>query len=100
MLALYFKLISLFTGLQKRTQHDALMIVFCTVLLILNTVYWVTVAWFGDLLWVVHSSNPGGSEAYLVEGENPSVWYQVLGTAAAVISNLMSNALLVSCTLD
>ena len=93
-LVLYFQLIRLLLGLQKRTRMDVFLIVFSTVLLVLNTIFWVSQVWLGDLAWIVHPGYPGGAEAYLYA--NTSVWYQLWGTAASVACNLMNDALLVS----
>ncbi len=73
---------------------DKFMIAFSTILLILNTIYWTTQAYFGQMMYINNPSYPGGIDGYF-QG-NSSVWYQTWGTTACVISNLMSDALLVS----
>lgn len=95
-LLLYYQTVTQMLELRKsdRTPMDKFMIGFVTVLLILNTIYWSTQVYFGEMMWITHADYPGGSDAYV--STYSSVWYQTWGTAASVISNLMSDALLVS----
>ena len=79
--------------MRKRTSTDKLMIGFSTILVLMNTVYWTTQAYFGEKMWIEHSDYPGGSDAYW--NAYSSVWYQTWGITACVVSNLMSDALLV-----
>ncbi|OSD07855.1 hypothetical protein PYCCODRAFT_1473489 [Trametes coccinea BRFM310] len=74
---------------------DNFLVVFSTVLLLLNTVYWTTQTYFGQQMWVVHADFPGGMDGYL--NAYVAVWYQTWGTAAITVSNLMVDALMV-CT--
>lgn len=67
---------------------------FSTVMLILITIFVVVQSIFGQEMWIVNSSYPGGSTAYLAT--YVSVWYQTMGTTATVILQLMSDGLLVS----
>lgn len=78
----------------ERTYMDKFMMGFVTVLLVLNTIYWSTQAYFGEMMWITHADYPGGADAYV--SAYSSVWYQTWGTTASVMSNLMSDALLVS----
>ncbi len=78
----------------ERTSMDKFMMGFVTVLLVLNTIYWSTQAYFGEMMWITHADYPGGADAYV--SAYSSVWYQTWGTTASVMSNLMSDALLVS----
>ena len=79
--------------MRKRTSMDKLMIGFSTILVLMNTVYWTTQSYFGEKMWIEHSDYPGGSDAYW--NAYSSVWYQTWGITACVVSNLMSDALLV-----
>jgi hypothetical protein len=44
-------------------------------------------------MWIVNAGFEGGSAAYLAM--YASVWYQTMGTAASIMLQLMSDALLV-----
>ncbi|KAI0631495.1 hypothetical protein C8Q77DRAFT_1035889, partial [Trametes polyzona] len=84
----------------RRTQSTSrgvsvktFLIVFSTILLLLNTVFVVTEALFGEEMWIVHADYPGGHDAYLADFA--SVWYQTWGTAASILLNLLSDALLI-----
>ncbi|KAI0773183.1 hypothetical protein BD413DRAFT_472983 [Trametes elegans] len=74
-------------------RSDKIMVAFSTALLLLNTVFVATEAVFGEEMWVVNADYPGGPEAYL--GDFASVWYQTFGTAASIVLNLLSDALLI-----
>ena len=91
---LYYMVLRQTYALQKRTAADTFLTCFCTALVLLNTVYWTTQVYFGQMMWIVHADFPGGSDAYWARYS--SVWYQTWGIAACVLSNLMSDALLVS----
>lgn len=91
---LYFMTVMQILELRKRTTMDKFMMGFSTILLILNTIFWTTQAYFGQMMWIIHSDYPGGNDAYA--SAFSSVWYQTWGTTACVASNLMSDALLVS----
>ena len=93
-LVLYYMVLRQVCALQKRTAADTFLTCFCTALVLLNTVYWTTQVYFGQMMWIVHADFPGGSDAYWARYS--SVWYQTWGIAACVLSNLMSDALLVS----
>lgn len=93
-LVLYFLVVRQLLALQKRTPMDKFMIVFSTILLILNTIYWTTQAYFGEMMYINNPNYPGGIDGYWQD--KSSVWYQTWGTTACVASNLMSDALLVS----
>ena len=72
---------------------DKVHLLFSTVLLLLNTVFVATESAFGEEMWVVNANYPGGQDAYLEAFA--SVWYQTFGTAASIVLNLFSDALLV-----
>ena len=71
---------------------------FSTAMLCLITIYMSTEAVFGQEMWIVHADYPGGQDAYL--GDFVNVWYQTLGTAASILQNFLSDALLVSPTIQ
>lgn len=49
---------------------------------------------FGQFMWIEHRNFPGGPVAYFnAEG---SIWFTVLGSAADVVADYLSNALLVN----
>ncbi|EJF56724.1 hypothetical protein BD309DRAFT_1062282 [Dichomitus squalens] len=91
-LVLYFMLVRQLLELQKRTFMDNFMMMFSTVLLILNTIFWTTQVFFGQMMWINNPTYPGGIDGYMQD--KSSIWYQTWGTTACVASNLMSDALL------
>ncbi|RPD79288.1 hypothetical protein L226DRAFT_531106 [Lentinus tigrinus ALCF2SS1-7] len=91
-LVLYYMILRQIFAISKRTSTDTFLTCFCTALVLLNTVYWTTQVYFGQMMWIVHADYPGGSDAYW--DRYSSVWYQTWGIAACVLSNLMSDALL------
>ena len=93
-LVVYSTLLRQLLELRKRTFMDKFMMVFSTVLLILNTIYWTTQVLFGQMMWINNPTYPGGIDGYWQDMS--SIWYQTWGTTACVASNLMSDALLVS----
>ena len=94
MLVLYFRVLRyMFSGSKKWTFMDKFMMAFSTVLVILNTIFWTTQSYFGEMMWIVHSDYPGGADAYWIDFG--SVWYQTWGMAACVVCNLMNDAFLV-----
>ncbi|CDO69073.1 hypothetical protein BN946_scf184992.g22 [Trametes cinnabarina] len=91
-LVLYFGILRIMYNSRKRTSTDLFMVVFSTVLVLLNTIFWTTQTYFGEMMWITHADYPGGSDQYWVDFG--SVWYQIWGMAACVVCNLMSDALL------
>lgn len=79
---------------RKRRRSDEVFVAFSTVLLFFNTVFVVTQALFGQEMWIIHKDYPNGPSQYL--HDYASVWYQTFGTAASILLNLFSDALLVS----
>ncbi|EJF62041.1 hypothetical protein DICSQDRAFT_59162 [Dichomitus squalens LYAD-421 SS1] len=61
--------------------------------LLLNTAYVATEFAFGQEMWIVSAKQPGGQAAYL--SDHASVWYQTLGTAASILLNLLTHALMI-----
>ncbi|KAL1941548.1 hypothetical protein VTO73DRAFT_6987 [Trametes versicolor] len=92
-LVLYFRILRHVCLSGKRTPMDKFLTVFSTALVLLNTIYWTTQAYFGEMMWVIHADYPGGQDAYW--NDFASVWYQTWGTVACVMCNLMNDALLV-----
>ena len=80
------------------TRTDKFYTAFSTALLVLITIYLSTEAVFGQEMWVVHQSSPGGPVQFFAE--NADVWYQTMGTASSVVLNLLGDALLVSSLID
>ncbi|KAI0826994.1 hypothetical protein BC628DRAFT_1409829 [Trametes gibbosa] len=91
-LVLYFMTLRQIVLNKRKTPMDKFLVVFSTVLLVLNTIYWTTQTYFGQQMWVKHADYPGGMDAYLAD--NVAVWYQTWGSAAVDISNLMADALM------
>ncbi|KAH9895879.1 hypothetical protein C8Q73DRAFT_632309, partial [Cubamyces lactineus] len=78
---------------RRPSTMDKVHLLFSTVLLLLNTVFVATESAFGEEMWVVNADYPGGQDAYLEAFA--SVWYQTFGTAASIVLNLFSDALLI-----
>ncbi|KAI0325797.1 hypothetical protein GY45DRAFT_1374471 [Cubamyces sp. BRFM 1775] len=92
-LMIYLMLIRQIMLIRRRTKMDRFYVVFSTVLLVLNTIYWTTQTYFAQQMWIVHSDYPGGMDAFL--SEYVAVWYQTWGSTAVMTSNLMSDALMI-----
>ncbi len=92
-LVLYFRILRHVYMSKQRTPMDNWLTMFSTALVLLNTIYWTTQAYFGEMMWIVHVDYPGGADAYW--NDFASVWYQTWGTTACVMCNLMNDALLV-----
>ncbi|KAL7284302.1 hypothetical protein ACG7TL_001586 [Trametes sanguinea] len=80
-LVLYFRILRLMYNNRKRTFMDTFMVVFSTVLVLLNTIFWTTQTYFGEMMWITHADYPGGSDQYWADFG--SVWYQIWGMAAS-----------------
>ncbi|KAI9057992.1 hypothetical protein FKP32DRAFT_1597686 [Trametes sanguinea] len=91
-LVLYFRILRFMYNSRKRTFMDKFMVIFSTVLVALNTIFWTTQTYFGEMMWITHADYPGGSDQYWAD--YGSVWYQIWGMAACVVCNLMNDALL------
>ncbi|OJT13745.1 hypothetical protein TRAPUB_9700 [Trametes pubescens] len=91
-LVLYFRILRHVYMSKQRTPMDNWLTMFSTALVLLNTIYWTTQAYFGEMMWIVHVDYPGGADAYW--NDFASVWYQTWGTTACVMCNLMNDALL------
>jgi len=94
-LVLYF--LSVQNVMQSRRhvkrRLDTFFLWFSTALLLLITICISTSAVFGEEMWIVNASYPGGQAAYLAAYS--SVWYQTLGTTASVALNLLADALMI-----
>ncbi|PIL27379.1 hypothetical protein GSI_10526 [Ganoderma sinense ZZ0214-1] len=86
-LSLYFMVVQRLLALgDRRTSMDRFMMIFSTMLLILNTIFWTIQVYFGQRMWINNPDYPGGIDGYWQD--NSSVWYQTWGTTACVASNL------------
>ncbi|KAI8977824.1 hypothetical protein BD414DRAFT_156735 [Trametes punicea] len=92
-LTVYILTIQEITRRRKPNSKDKFLVLFSTVLLLLNTVFVATEAVFGEEMWIVNADYPGGQDAYLEDFA--SVWYQTFGTAASIVLNLCSDALMI-----
>ncbi|PCH43214.1 hypothetical protein WOLCODRAFT_121651, partial [Wolfiporia cocos MD-104 SS10] len=78
---------------RRKTKNDKFLVFFSTALLLLITIYVAVQSVFGEEMWIVNASFPGGQDAYLAE--YASVWYQTMGTTASFILNLLADALMI-----
>ena len=82
---------------RKRKQNEKTnrtFLIISTVLILANTVFFATQAFFGEAMWVINEGFPGGSAAWFAQ--NAAVWYQTFGTTACVIQNAVSDGFQVS----
>lgn len=77
----------------RETRFDIVWTICSGAALLLNTAYVATEFVFGQEMWIVSAKQPGGQAAYLAD--HASVWYQTLGTAASILLNLLTHALMV-----
>ena len=84
---------ALWSDRKQWTRTDKIYLAFSSALLVLITIYMATLAVFGQEMWIVHADVPGGPAGYFEA--NVNIWYQTMGTAASVVLNLLSDALLV-----
>ena len=92
---LYFMTVrTMLSRKHKRVPSDKWFLLFSTVLLCLNTVFVATQAVFGEEMWIVNASFPGGSALWFAE--NAAVWYETWGTASGVLLNLVTDGYQVS----
>ena len=90
---MYFASIRIMKRRRVRGVHargSCFLLVYSTGLLLLITIWVVVQATLGQQLWITNSGDTG----YLVE--RVPTWYQIMGTVANVMLNLMSDGLLVS----
>ncbi|RPD54567.1 hypothetical protein L226DRAFT_515038 [Lentinus tigrinus ALCF2SS1-7] len=80
-------------GHGRNKRSDTRFLFLSTGLLVMITIYVAVQAVFGEEMWIVHANYPGGSGQYLAD--NAAAWYETLGSAATVVLNLMSDALLI-----
>ncbi|EMD31805.1 hypothetical protein CERSUDRAFT_119376 [Gelatoporia subvermispora B] len=94
-LVLYFQTMGMLfrDGRAKMTTSDKFFACFSTALMFLITIYMSTEAVFGEEMWIVHASDPGGPALYFEE--NASIWYQTWGTASGVVLNWMTDGLMI-----
>ncbi|CDO73851.1 hypothetical protein BN946_scf185016.g8 [Trametes cinnabarina] len=92
-LTVYILTIQAIRRRRQATSTDKLLIAFSTAILLLNTIFVATESVFGEEMWIVNADYPGGSSAYIEDFA--SVWYQTFGTAASIVLNLFSDALMI-----
>ncbi|KAH9920548.1 uncharacterized protein BXZ73DRAFT_52104 [Epithele typhae] len=92
-LVLFYSVVTAIHRLERPTRFDKFLYAFSTVLVILSATIWITQTYFGEVMFVTHVNYPGGMMAYW--DAHSSVWYNTWGIAACIVSNLMSDALLV-----
>jgi len=93
-LVFYVKTVqALLRGDRKHARTNRFFAIFSTALLFLITIFVAVQAVFGQEMWIVNAGFEGGSAAYLAM--YASVWYQTMGTAASIMLQLMSDALLI-----
>jgi hypothetical protein len=94
-LGLYFKTIHVFLCRRReRWKSDVFHAVFSSMMLLLITVRIASDGLYGEKMWLADRTYPGGPFAY---GEaHASDAYMVLGAAAVVILQQMTDALMVS----
>ncbi|OCH85522.1 hypothetical protein OBBRIDRAFT_739746 [Obba rivulosa] len=94
-LVLYFQTMSLLLKRDRRrmSKSDKFFAYYSTALLVLITIYMSTEAVFGEEMWIVHASDPGGPAAYFEM--NASIWYQTWGTASGVVLNWLNDGLMI-----
>jgi cell division protein FtsW (lipid II flippase) len=93
------ELVMYFATLQsyKRSRKKRLFyVLYSTVLLILITIDTSTDAVWGEQMWITFRDMPGGPSAFIAQ--DLSVWYQILGSTAAVALIFLGDALLVRFT--
>ncbi|KAH9916130.1 hypothetical protein B0H21DRAFT_695281 [Amylocystis lapponica] len=93
-LMLYFQTLRELRKTREREHHwDKFCAFFSTALLALATVCEATQAIFGQEIWIVNATYPGGPAAY--EAKYDSTWYQMMGLTAAVLLDMLTNGLLI-----
>jgi len=93
-LTLYFQ--TMRTLLSNRGIHkksNLFYALFSTAMVLLITVWIATRATFGQNMWILESSFPGGPCAY--GNANIVVWYMDLATTAVIVLQLMTDALMI-----
>jgi hypothetical protein len=92
---LYFNTMQAYLEKQlERRPSDMFYMIFSTILLLLITIFVATQLFFGQEMWIINAGYPGGALAYFVA--HVSAWYQTMGSAASILLQLMTDALLVS----
>lgn len=79
---------------RKKTNMEKFFIAFSTALLLLITINISTTAVFGEEMWIVHATFPGGPAAWFAA--NVNIWYQTLGTTSVVALNCLADGLMAS----
>lgn len=72
-------------------------ILFSSVLLLLNTIYFIASPYSGQLVWIVtRSTRPGGPFAYFVSAEGSQSLIGILSNVAQTIAATLNDGLLES----
>ncbi|KAG1807809.1 uncharacterized protein BJ212DRAFT_1385597 [Suillus subaureus] len=93
-LMLYFNTMQAY--FEKQLEHrpsDKFYMIFSTIILFLITIFVATQLVLGQEMWIINAGYPGGAFAYFVA--HVSVWYQTMGSAASILLQLMTDALLI-----
>ncbi|KAG9311427.1 hypothetical protein JVU11DRAFT_8540 [Chiua virens] len=93
-LGLYFETIATLWSVRRENKTSYVFYtVFSSIMLFLVTVWISTEAFFTEKMWILDSSYPSGPDQYWKD--NSSVWYMDLGTTAAVLLQLVTDALMI-----
>ncbi|KAG9309623.1 hypothetical protein JVU11DRAFT_10285 [Chiua virens] len=93
-LFLYFKTMwILLTSRSARDTSNAFYAMFSSVMLFLVTIWVASQALFGEKMWILDVSYPGGPEKYYKK--YISAWYMDCGTTAVILLQLMTDGLMI-----
>ncbi|KAG9309618.1 hypothetical protein JVU11DRAFT_10279 [Chiua virens] len=93
-LFLYFKTMRiLLTSSSASKRSNVFYAAFSSIMLFLVTIWVAGQAFFGEKMWILEASYPGGPEEYYKQ--NISVWYVDWGTTAVVLLQLMTDGLMI-----
>jgi hypothetical protein len=93
-ITLYFNTMKvLWRKKEKDPRATRFYMIYSTASFFLITIFLVVEAMFGQEMWIINANFPGGSAAYLAT--YAAVWYETMGTTAAVILQLMSDGVLI-----
>ncbi|KAG2091850.1 uncharacterized protein F5147DRAFT_643041 [Suillus discolor] len=82
----------LVTSKIKQVQHRIFYICFGGILLLLFTISIASNNAFCELMWIERRNDPGGPPAFFAA--NSAAWYNVFGTSAVCLTNMMTDGLL------
>jgi len=93
-ITLYFNTMKvLWRKKEKDPRATRFYMIYSTASFFLITIFLVVNAMFGQEMWIINADFPGGSAAYFAT--HAAVWYETMGTTAAVILQLMSDGVLI-----